>query len=122
MASVAPPREAATAPASASTAWRFPAEVRFDNAREVVEAASVALDASAPRFDLSDCERFDSSLLSVLLELERRAAGRGRECRFESPAEKLLKLAALYRVDSLLFEKSLESALAEVRASPAPAR
>ena len=107
---------------ASGSAWRFPPEVRFDNAREIVEAASVALDASAPRFDLSDCTRFDSSLLAALLELERRAAARGRECRFESPPERLLKLAALYRVDSLLFEKAFESALAEVRASPVPAR
>ncbi len=122
MSTVASPQPAAMSPASGSAAWRFPAEVRFDNAREVVEAASVALEAPAPRFDLSGCERFDSSLLAVLLELERRAAARGRKCRFESPAEKLLRLAVLYRVDSLLFEQALESALAQVRASPPPGR
>jgi len=118
---VVSPRATDLPPASGSP-WRFPPEVRFDNAREIVEAASVELDAPAPRFDLSGCHRFDSSLLAVLLELERRAASRGRECRFESPSEKLLKLAALYRVDSLLFDRALESALAEVRASPVPAR
>ncbi|HEY0878028.1 MAG TPA: STAS domain-containing protein [Zeimonas sp.] len=118
MASSAAP--AAQAPAG-STAWRFPSEVRFANAREIVEAASSALATPAPRYDLSGCQRFDSSLLAVLLELERRAAALARECRFESPAENLLKLAALYGIDALLFEKALESALAEVRAAPAPA-
>lgn len=117
-----PASPAPTAPPAvpaAPAAWRFPAEVRFGNARETVEAASPAIEAAAPRFDLSQCERFDSSLIAVLLELERRAAARGRRCRFESPSENLLKLAALYNVDELLFERALESALAAVGASPA---
>lgn len=108
--------------APASQAWRFPAEVRFPHARETVEAASSALDAALPRFDLSACAHFDSSLIAVLLELERRAAARGRACRFESPSENLLKLAALYGVDALLFERALESALTEVRTAAVPAR
>ncbi len=107
-----------TAPsvAPASPAWRMPQEVRFDNAVEVVEQASRGLEAPEPRFDLSDCTRFDSSLIAVLLELDRRAVARGRRCRFESPPENLLKLAALYGVDSLLFESALLSALEAVRA------
>jgi len=108
-------------PASAP-AWRFPPEVRFHNARQTVEAATPAIDADAARFDLSACEHFDSSLIAVLLELERRAAARGRRCRFDSPSENLLKLAALYNVDELLFERAFESALAEVRASALPVR
>lgn len=109
--------EAPAVPAPA--AWRFPAEVRFRNARETVEAATPATNEPSPRFDLSACEHFDSSLIAVLLELERRAAAKGRRCLFESPSENLLKLAALYNVDSLLFERALESALAAVGA-PAP--
>lgn len=102
---------------------RLPAEVRFADARKVVERASAALDAPEPRFDLSGCERFDSSLLAVLLELARRAAARGRRCRFESPPGNLLKLAALYGVDSLLFDEAFSSALDAVRATAAsPAR
>jgi phospholipid transport system transporter-binding protein len=112
----------ATLVASAAGAWRFPVEVRFGNARETAEAASAAIDAPEPRFDLSACRHFDSSLLAVLLELERRAAARGRRCRFESPSENLLKLAALYNVDELLFERALESALAAVGASVPPAQ
>jgi len=114
--------QAQQAQTPASPAWRFPPEVRFHNARETVEAASAAIDADAARFDLSTCERFDSSLIAVLLELERRAEARGRRCRFESPSENLLKLAALYNVDKLLFERALESALARMRASAVPAR
>ncbi|MCD6681840.1 MAG: STAS domain-containing protein [Burkholderiaceae bacterium] len=113
---------ASGAPPSASepAAWRFPAEVRFANARETAQAASAAMGAVAPRFDLSECRHFDSSLLAVLLELERRAAARGLRCRFESPSANLLKLAALYNVDGLLFERALESALAAVGASAPP--
>lgn len=98
---------------------RLPREVWFADARKVVEQASVALDAPESRFDLSACERFDSSLLAVLLELERRARARGRRCRFESPPDNLLKLAALYGVDSLLFEKTLSPALEAVRTTGA---
>ena len=112
----------ATPVATAAGAWRFPAEVRFGNARETAEAASAAIVAAAPRFDLSECRHFDSSLLAVLLEIERRAAARGLRCRFESPPANLLKLAALYNVDALLFERALESALAAVGASAAPAQ
>jgi len=112
----------ATPVGSAAGAWRFPAEVRFGNAVETAQAASTAIDAAAPRFDLSECRHFDSSLLAVLLELERRAAARGLRCRFESPSANLLKLAALYNVDELLFEHALESALAAVGASASPAQ
>lgn len=112
----------ATSVASATGGWRFPAEVRFGSARKTAEAASAAIDAAEPRFDLSQCRHFDSSLLAVLLELERRAAARGRRCRFESPSENLLKLAALYNVDGLLFERALASALAAVGASVSPAK
>jgi len=105
--------------ASASAAWRFPPEVRFRDARETAEAASAMLEADTPRYDLSACEHFDSSLIAVLLELQRRAAARGRRCSFESPSGNLLKLAALYNVDVLLFEQAFRSALAAVGASPA---
>lgn len=108
--------------ASQSAVWSFPAEVRFGNARAVTRAASVALDAPEPRFDLSGCVHFDSSLIGVLLELERRAGARGQQCHFESPTEKLLKLAALYGVDALLFGKAFETALTGVRASALPVR
>jgi len=104
---------------SVQAAWRFPPEVRFRNARETADAASAALEADAPRFDLSACEHFDSSLIAVLLELQRRAAARGRRCSFESPTGNVLKLAALYNVDALLFERAFQSALAAVGASSA---
>ncbi len=100
--------------ARAASSWRFPAELRFGTAREVLEAASAALESSQPRFDLSACERFDSSLIAVLLELQRRAAARGRKCRFEAPTEKVLKLVTLYGVESLLFD-----AVAVRRTAPA---
>lgn len=101
---------------AAMTAWAFPAAVHFANARQVVDQASslLAHPASAPGtggatgatayFDLSACASFDSSLLAVLLELERRARARGVACRFASPPDKLLALAQLYDVASLLFD------------------
>ena len=53
--------------------------------------------------DLGGCVRFDSSLLSVLLELARHAAAAGATCRLHQVPSNLGKLAALYGADDLLF-------------------
>lgn len=82
---------------------RFPAEVRFANACAVLEQVAAGLAVPAPAFDLSDCQRFDSSLIALLLELSRRAAAEERACVFVQPSSNLRKLAGLYGVEALLF-------------------
>lgn len=83
----------------------FPAEVTFASANTALEEAAAANQGGAEwLYDLSACQRFDSSLIAVLLELKRRAQASGALCRFQGASEKLLELAGLYGADPLLFE------------------
>jgi len=59
--------------------------------------AEVALDAAA-------LERFDTSVLAVMLECRRLAQSGGRSFAVRRVPPKLAALAALYGVDALLFE------------------
>ncbi|MBN9461830.1 MAG: STAS domain-containing protein [Burkholderiales bacterium] len=87
-------------PAARIEIFRLPPEVRFANARAVLEQA---LAASTRAFDLSACEHFDSSLIGVLLALSRHAGASGGTCVFARPPANLRKLASLYGVEALLF-------------------
>jgi phospholipid transport system transporter-binding protein len=57
--------------------------------------ASVAIDAS-------NLQHFDSAALAVLLECERAAAADGKSISLRHAPEKLMALARLYGVDTLL--------------------
>lgn len=92
----------ATTPGSPA-AYRFPRQVRFGDAQAVLEAARPELRAPEPRFDVSACESFDSSLLAVLVELSRQARALERRCAFIGASANLRKLAGLYGIDGLLF-------------------
>ncbi len=81
----------------------LPDEVTFANARAALGQALAGLESAQPRFDLSACRRFDSSLVGVLLELARQARARGRACAFAGAPDNLRKLAGLYGVERLLF-------------------
>jgi len=54
--------------------------------------------------DAAGLERFDTSLLAVLLECRRLAQAAGRAFAVRQVPPKLAALAALYGVDALLFE------------------
>jgi len=82
---------------------RFPPVVDFAVANAVLEAAGEAGSGADRVHDLSACQRFDSSLVAVLLELMRRANASGARCRFDGASDNLLKLAGLYGVGGLLF-------------------
>ncbi len=100
-------RSAAAQPAPGvpvAGALALPAEVAFAGARAALEQALPGLDSERPRFDLSACRRFDSSLVGVLLELSRRASARGRRCEFVGASPNLRKLCGLYGVEGLLFD------------------
>ena len=84
-------------------ALRLPAEVTFANARAVLEQAMAGLDAAQPALDLSECRHFDSSLIGVLLEVQRRESAAGRHCSFVGASANLRKLSGLYGVEGLLF-------------------
>jgi len=85
---------------------RLPPVVDFAVANAVLEAASEAESGADRVHDLSACQRFDSSLVAVLLELTRRAKASGARCRFDGASDNLLKLAGLYGVGGLLFGAS----------------
>ena len=85
---------------------RLPVEVTFATAPAVLEQALTAFGAGTRWFDLSDCERFDSSLIGVLLELRRRAHAADARCGFVRPSTRLLELAGLYGVEPLLFAQA----------------
>ena len=89
--------------AGAGGAFALPAEVTFAGANAVLEQALPSLAGERPAFDLSACQRFDSSLIGVLLELSRRASASGRRCEFVGASSNLRKLCGLYGVESLLF-------------------
>ena len=82
----------------------FPAEVHHASAIELLEAARQGQPGAERVFDLSGCQRFDSSLVAVLLQLLREAREGGAVARFEGQDERLVKLAGLYGVARLLFE------------------
>jgi ABC-type transporter Mla MlaB component len=76
----------------------FPAEITLQNA--VAALGPARAHAVGGAADLSTLVRFDSAAVAVLVEL-RRAAGPALV--FRSVPPNLLKLAALYGVDGLLF-------------------
>lgn len=96
----------------------LPAEVIFGNARAVLEQAMAALDAAQPVLDLSDCRHFDSSLIGVLLELQRRESAAGRHCSFVGASANLRKLSGLYGVEGLLFDNHAGQGTASGRPEP----
>ncbi len=84
----------------------LPARVAFDNASQVLEDLARELSARPdPVILLDPCKDFDSSLIAVLLELIRRGQAVGRRPQLQAPTPNLLKLAALYGVQGLLFDE-----------------
>jgi phospholipid transport system transporter-binding protein len=63
--------------------------------------------AAALTLDAAGLQRFDTSALAVLLECRRIAQGGGRGFAVRNVPPKLAALAALYGVDSLLFEQGM---------------
>ncbi len=78
----------------------IPRELTLANAGSFLPAAGAGPAAGA-RIDLAPLERFDSAAVAVLLALRR---GSGARPGFVNVPSKLRQLAALYGVDSLLFD------------------
>jgi len=87
-----------------------PQSVTLANAPHVLQALVRELGAGGHDagidIDLAGCSEFDSSVLAVLLALERRARAMRAGCRVHNVSPKLRKLAALYGVDALIFGQS----------------
>jgi ABC-type transporter Mla MlaB component len=86
--------------------FSFPTEVHHGNANEVLDAARQGQPGVERVFELAACQRFDSSLVAVLLQLLRDARETGAVTRFEGQDDRLVKLAGLYGVARLLFEEA----------------
>lgn len=74
----------------------FEGDLTLDNATRLLEEAEGALGEGARIFDLSQVGNMDSSALSLMLSLRRRAGGNAIE--FRSVPESLLSLASLYGI------------------------
>lgn len=97
----------AAAGADSHACLKVPARVESSNVVEVLEQLTRACHAQPAQaaggcvLDLSGLEHFDSTALSMLLELARRA---GRPLRVLNPPDKLRELAGLYGVSGLLLD------------------
>lgn len=74
----------------------FEGDLVLDNATRLLEEADAALREGATVFDLSRVSNLDSSALSLMLSLRRRATGKPLE--FRSVPESLISLANLYGI------------------------
>lgn len=75
----------------------LPTELTF----ATVPAALAAAGTDA-ELDLSQVQRADSAGLALLLELTRRAKGRGASLTLKNPSEQIRGLAQFFGVDALL--------------------
>ena len=87
----------------AAPVHRLPAQVLFTTVGAALAQASQALADGAREIDLSACADFDSSLLALLLQLQRESAARSVLLRLVGVPPNLRKLAALYGADMLIF-------------------
>ncbi len=75
-------------------------DIVLDRARQLLAEAEAALGAGARVFDLTAVGHVDSSALSLLLALRRRAGSDG--VRFDNVPDSLTALARLYGIAELL--------------------
>lgn len=88
-----------------------PARIDASNVLEVIAQLGIECarhtGQAPPTLDFAPLKTFDSSALSLLLELSRRLGKRVTVC---NPPPKLAELAELYGVDALLFGDGKERA------------
>ena len=82
----------------------LPASVTMQEASAVLRSVEAAMPAAGGRLqiDAAALQAFDTSLIAVLLQALRSAKSRGAAVRVVQAPAKLVSLAALYGVDSLL--------------------
>jgi len=82
--------------------WIFAGELTFDDAMQVLEAATALPMPASGVVDLSGVVHADSAALAVLLALRRRAAEEGRHVTFASVPPMLDSLARVYGIEEIL--------------------
>jgi phospholipid transport system transporter-binding protein len=99
----------------------LPATLTAREARDTLRMLKQALEQerseNAVVVDAGPLQRFDSSALAVLLEIDRLAQAWGREFAIRSAPAKLAALAKLYGVDTLLLKAEDRPAAATVGAA-----
>jgi ABC-type transporter Mla MlaB component len=78
----------------------FPSDVTLGNALQALESARAGCRAGA--LDLAPLEHFDSGAVAVLIALRREF---GPTLELRNPPSNLRKLASLYGVESILFDR-----------------
>ena len=90
---------------------KLPATATLAEVPGLLPALHAAATGAGPlTLDASALQVFDTSLLSLLLQARREAAAAGRPFGIVGAPPKLMQLAALYGVDSLLSLASLPAA------------
>jgi len=96
-------------PATSFPVLVLPAELRHQEAPVWIERVSRVGRPQGPvRINCAAVERFDSSALAVLLAALRAAQAAGVAFECLNPPPKLRQLAALYGIDSLIFEPAVQ--------------
>jgi phospholipid transport system transporter-binding protein len=99
----------------------LPAVLTAREARDTLRMLKQALEKegseSAVVVDAGPLQRFDSSALAVLLEIDRLAQAWGRDFAIRSAPAKLVALAKLYGVEGLLLRPEGVAAAASVAAA-----
>jgi phospholipid transport system transporter-binding protein len=101
----------------------LPATLTAREARDTLRMLKQALEQeraeNAVVVDAGPLQRFDSSALAVLLEIDRLAQAWGREFAIRSAPAKLAALAKLYGVDVLLLKPRAEPGASDDQRKPA---
>jgi phospholipid transport system transporter-binding protein len=86
----------------------LPATLTAREARDTLRMLAQAIKAQTDEVvvDAAGLVQFDSSALSVLLECQRQAKAWGKTFALREPPAKLIALAKLYGIDSLMMRSS----------------
>ena len=84
--------------------YEMPASIRLDTVMFCLKKAEQAflLGHASIDFDFSACTDYDSSALSLILCLKRKASSLGLACRFLGLAHSLIRVAEVYGVAPMI--------------------
>jgi phospholipid transport system transporter-binding protein len=82
--------------------WLFAGDLIITNISQVLAESQVAEFAKKTILDFSNVNEVDTSTISFLFELQRRANKEGVELKLTKPPENLLSLLSLYGVENFI--------------------